>query len=218
MVDRSLGEVRLARTDHARAAGRVSAGERHSVACLLAAERARHRVAVHLDGQEVREEARRLRRFRKATIDVKSTELVAQSHTRAHAWDAALSRGRYVKSKVEQERAALAFAEKEGLDMRVVVPGNLCIGPISSKKINGTMTRIKDIMSGKNSLKGAADLAIVHVNVRRRPPHPDQSRPRIDLASSSLISRSPRAQLSSPAPGPCSLGARRTSSRRTTSA
>jgi len=70
----------------------------------------------------------------------------------------------YVKSKVEQERAALAFAEKEGLDMRVVVPGNLCIGPISSKKINGTMTRIKDIMSGKNSLKGAADLAIVHVN------------------------------------------------------
>ena len=81
MVDRSLGEVRLARTGHARAAGRVSAGERHSVACLLAAERARHRVAVDLDGQEVREEARRLRRFRKATIDVKSTELVLRPGT-----------------------------------------------------------------------------------------------------------------------------------------
>jgi len=69
----------------------------------------------------------------------------------------------YVKSKVEQERAATAFAEKEGLDMRVVVPGNLCIGPIASKGINGTMTRVKDIMSGKNTLKGAADLGIVHV-------------------------------------------------------
>merc|ERR1712224_657329 len=69
----------------------------------------------------------------------------------------------YVKSKVEQEKAAIAFAEAEGLDMRVVVPGNLCIGPISSNKINGTMTRIKDIMSGKNTLMGAADLAIVHV-------------------------------------------------------
>ena len=32
-----------------------------------------------------------------------------------------------------------------------------------SLSINGTMTRLKDIMSGKNSLKGAADLAIVHV-------------------------------------------------------
>ena len=65
MVDRSLGEVRLARTGRrARAAGRVSAGERRSVACLLAAERARHRVAVNPDGQEVREEARRLRRLR----------------------------------------------------------------------------------------------------------------------------------------------------------
>ena len=53
-----------------------SAGERRSVACLLAAERARHRVAVHLDGQEVREEARRPRRLCLATIDVKSTELV----------------------------------------------------------------------------------------------------------------------------------------------
>jgi dihydroflavonol-4-reductase len=70
----------------------------------------------------------------------------------------------YVKSKVEQEKAAVAFAEKEGLDMRVVVPGNLCIGPIASTGINGTMTRIKDIMSGKNTLMGAADLAIVHVH------------------------------------------------------
>ena len=73
----SLGEVRLARTGRrARAAGRVSAGERRSLSCLLAAERARHRVAVHLDGQEVREEARRPRRLCLATIDVKSTELV----------------------------------------------------------------------------------------------------------------------------------------------
>ena len=47
--------------------------------------------------------------------------------------------------------------------MRVVVPGNLCIGPIASKHINGTMTRIRDIVTGKNTLKGAADLAIVHV-------------------------------------------------------
>ena len=69
----------------------------------------------------------------------------------------------YVKSKVEQEKAAVAFAEKEGLDMRVVVPGNLCIGPIASKHINGTMTRIRDIVTGQNTLKGAADLAIVHV-------------------------------------------------------
>jgi len=69
----------------------------------------------------------------------------------------------YVKSKVEQEKAALAFAAKNNIDMRVVVPGNLCIGPIASKAINGTMTRIKDIMSGKNTLRGAADLAIVHV-------------------------------------------------------
>merc|ERR1711957_898041 len=69
----------------------------------------------------------------------------------------------YVKSKVEQERAALAFAQQAGLDMRVVVPGNLCIGPIASTGINGTMTRIRDIMTGKNTLKGAADLAIVHV-------------------------------------------------------
>ena len=72
----------------------------------------------------------------------------------------------YVKSKVEQEKAAIACAEKLGLDMRVVVPGNLCIGPIASETsdhINGTMTRLRDIMSGTNSLKGAADLAIVHV-------------------------------------------------------
>ena len=69
----------------------------------------------------------------------------------------------YVKSKVEQEKAAVAEAEKLGLDMRVVVPGNLVIGPVESTNINGTMTRIRDIMSGTNSLKGAADLAIVHV-------------------------------------------------------
>jgi len=70
----------------------------------------------------------------------------------------------YVKSKVEQEKAALAFAAENNIDMRVVVPGNLCIGPIASTGINGTMTRIKDIMSGKNTLLGAADLAIVHVD------------------------------------------------------
>jgi nucleoside-diphosphate-sugar epimerase len=69
----------------------------------------------------------------------------------------------YVKSKVEQEKAALACAKEFGLDMRVVVPGNLCIGPVEADHINGTMTRIRDIMSGKNSLKGAADLSIVHV-------------------------------------------------------
>merc|ERR1719424_959079 len=69
----------------------------------------------------------------------------------------------YVKSKVEQEKAAVDFAQKNGLDLRVVVPGNLCIGPIASANINGTMTRLKDIVSGTNTLKGAADLAIVHV-------------------------------------------------------
>jgi len=69
----------------------------------------------------------------------------------------------YVKSKVEQEKAAVAEATKLGLDMRVVVPGNLVVGPIESKKINGTMTRLRDIMSGTNTLKGAADLAVVHV-------------------------------------------------------
>merc|ERR1711871_320029 len=37
----------------------------------------------------------------------------------------------YVKSKVEQERAAQAIASEKGLDLRVVVPGNLCIGPIA---------------------------------------------------------------------------------------
>tara|TARA_B100000767_G_scaffold217384_1_gene205074 strand:- start:48 stop:254 length:207 start_codon:yes stop_codon:yes gene_type:complete len=54
---------------------------------------------------------------------------------------------------VEQEKAALAFATKAGLDMRVVVPGNLCIGPIATREngINGTMTRIRDIMSGEST-------------------------------------------------------------------
>jgi len=69
----------------------------------------------------------------------------------------------YVKSKVEQEKAAVAEAEKLGLDLRVVVPGNLVVGPVASKGINGTMTRLRDIVSGTNTLKGAADLAIVHV-------------------------------------------------------
>ena len=69
----------------------------------------------------------------------------------------------YVKSKVEQERAAVAFAKEVGLDLRVVVPGNLCVGPIASEGINGTMTRLRDIAMGTNTLKGAADLAIVHV-------------------------------------------------------
>merc|ERR1719231_1295235 len=72
----------------------------------------------------------------------------------------------YVKSKVEQEKAATAFAAENGLDMRVVVPGNLCVGPIASpdNHINGTMTRLKDIVTGTNTLKGAADLGIVHVS------------------------------------------------------
>ena len=69
----------------------------------------------------------------------------------------------YVKSKVEQEKAATAFAAEQGLDLRVVVPGNLCVGPIASEGINGTMTRLRDIVTGTNTLKGAADLAIVHV-------------------------------------------------------
>merc|ERR1711871_1158718 len=69
----------------------------------------------------------------------------------------------YVKSKVEQEKAATAYAAEAGLDLRVVVPGNLCVGPIASEEINGTMTRLKNIVSGENTLKGAADLAIVHV-------------------------------------------------------
>jgi len=69
----------------------------------------------------------------------------------------------YVKSKVEQERAATAFAEEAGLDLRIVVPGNLCVGPIASTGLNGTMQRLKDVVTGTNTLKGAADLAIVHV-------------------------------------------------------
>merc|ERR1712039_295817 len=69
----------------------------------------------------------------------------------------------YVKSKTEQELASLKFAQETGMDLRVVVPGNLCVGPIASSGINGTMTRLRDIMSGTNTLKGAADLAIVHV-------------------------------------------------------
>jgi len=69
----------------------------------------------------------------------------------------------YVKSKVEQEKAAVAEAEKLGLDLRVVVPGNLVVGPVASKGINGTMTRLRDVVSGTNTLKGAADLAVVHV-------------------------------------------------------
>ena len=57
----------------------------------------------------------------------------------------------------------MAFAEEAGLDLRVVVPGNLCVGPIASAEINGTMKRLKDVVTGTNTLKGAADLAIVHV-------------------------------------------------------
>ena len=69
----------------------------------------------------------------------------------------------YVKSKVEQEKAAVAKAAELGLDMRVIVPGNLVVGPVESKAINGTMTRLRDIVSGTNTLKGAADLAVCHV-------------------------------------------------------
>ena len=43
------------------------------------------------------------------------------------------------------------------------MPGNLVVGPLQSQAINGTMTRLRDIMTGTNTLKGAADLAIVHV-------------------------------------------------------
>merc|ERR1712232_845864 len=69
----------------------------------------------------------------------------------------------YVKSKTEQEKAALSFAAENGLDLRIVVPGNLCVGPIANSDINGTMTRLADIMKGTNTLKGAADLGVVHV-------------------------------------------------------
>jgi len=69
----------------------------------------------------------------------------------------------YVKSKVEQEKAATAFCAESNIDLRVVVPGNLCVGPIASTHINGTMKRLADIMQGTNSLMGAADLGIVHV-------------------------------------------------------
>ena len=85
-----------------------------------------------------------------------STEKLEQTQWQTHYT--------YVKSKVEQEKAAVAYAKDNGLDMRVVVPGNLCVGPVASKGINGTMKRLRDIMAGTNSLKGAADLAIVHVN------------------------------------------------------
>merc|ERR1712241_1394409 len=69
----------------------------------------------------------------------------------------------YVKSKVEQEKAVTAFCAENNLDLVVVVPGNLCIGPVASTHINGTMKRLADIMQGTNTLKGAADLGIVHV-------------------------------------------------------
>jgi len=69
----------------------------------------------------------------------------------------------YVKSKVEQEKAATKFCTENNIDLRVVVPGNLCVGPVASTHINGTMKRVADIMQGTNSLTGAADLAIVHV-------------------------------------------------------
>merc|ERR1712151_814570 len=78
----------------------------------------------------------------------------------------------YVKSKTEQEQASVKFAQETGMDLRVVVPGNLCVGPIANGCINGTMTRLKDIMQGTNTLKGAADLGVVHV---RAQPH---ARPR----------------------------------------
>jgi len=70
----------------------------------------------------------------------------------------------YVKSKTEQEQASVKFATECGLDLRVIVPGNLCVGPIANGNINGTMTRLRDIMSGTNTLKGAADLGVVHVS------------------------------------------------------
>merc|ERR1719433_414537 len=70
----------------------------------------------------------------------------------------------YVKSKTEQEKAASAYAAEHGLDLRVIVPGNLVVGPIASEaQINGTMTRLRDIMQGTNTLKGAADLGVTHV-------------------------------------------------------
>merc|ERR1712174_40837 len=69
----------------------------------------------------------------------------------------------YVKSKVEQEKAVTAYCVDNDIDLRVVVPGNLCVGPVASSHINGTMRRLADIMQGKNTLMGAADIGIVHV-------------------------------------------------------
>lgn len=70
----------------------------------------------------------------------------------------------YVKSKTEQERAAMVYAAEHGLDVRVIVPGNLVVGPIADEAhLNGTMQRLRDIMQGTNTLKGAADLGVTHV-------------------------------------------------------
>merc|ERR1712228_1138054 len=47
---------------------------------------------------------------------------------------------------------------------RVIVPGNLVVGPIADEAhLNGTMQRLRDIMQGTNTLKGAADLGVTHV-------------------------------------------------------
>lgn len=84
----------------------------------------------------------------------------AEHHRGNGQWDTHYT---YVKSKVEQEKAVTAFCAENNIDLRVVVPGNLCVGPVASTHINGTMQRLADIMQGTNTLMGAADLGIVHV-------------------------------------------------------
>lgn len=72
-----------------------------------------------------------------------------------------------MRMKTEQEKAASRFAGENGIDLRVILPGNLCIGHIAktiSPEINGTMKRFQDIMQGTNTLKGGADYAICHVS------------------------------------------------------
>jgi len=69
----------------------------------------------------------------------------------------------YVKSKVEQEKAVTKFCTENKMDLRVVVPGNMCVGPVASTHLNGTMQRLADIMQGTNTLKGGADYGVVHV-------------------------------------------------------
>ena len=80
MVDRSLGEVRIARTGRARAAGSVPESAVASCACLLLSALA---IASQWISTAKKSEKKLddLVAFVKATIDVKSTELVLRLGT-----------------------------------------------------------------------------------------------------------------------------------------